>query len=72
VGDFVRIEGPPGLRRAVGRVVRLQPTDTPPVTGVPAPRAQSVALEPETVTEDPEGEERPPDADGSDDGGPAG
>lgn len=53
VGDFVRIEGPPGLRRAVGRVVRLQPAENPPPTGAPTPRAQSVALEPETVSEDP-------------------
>jgi uncharacterized membrane protein YjjB (DUF3815 family) len=27
VGDFIRKEGPPGLRRAVGRVVRLRPAE---------------------------------------------
>jgi len=71
VGDFVRIEGPPGLRRAVGRVVRLQPADTPPVTGAPVPRAQSVALEPETATEDPDSDEQPRDVGRPDDGSPA-
>lgn len=49
VGDFVRIEGPPGLRRAVGRVVRLQPTENSPTTSAAAARARSVALEPETA-----------------------
>ncbi|MBJ7464949.1 MAG: threonine/serine exporter family protein [Mycolicibacterium sp.] len=65
VGDFLRIEGPPGLRRAVGRVVRLQPA-----TGVPAPRAQSVALEPETSAEASDGEEPPKEAIDTDDGSP--
>jgi len=44
VGDFVRADGPPGLRRAIGRVVHLQPSDAEPVTVEPA--AESVALEP--------------------------
>ncbi|MCV7290271.1 threonine/serine exporter family protein [Mycolicibacterium wolinskyi] len=46
IGDFFRIEGPPGLRRAVGRVVRLRPADGPQVTGTARPRSRSVALEP--------------------------
>lgn len=65
VGDFLRIEGPPGLRRAVGRVVRLQPA-----TDVPAPRAQSVALEPETSAEDSDGDEPPKETVDTDDGSP--
>lgn len=44
IGDFIRKEGPPGLRRAVGRVVRLQPA-TVHATEI-VPRARSVALEP--------------------------
>ncbi|MCV7240918.1 threonine/serine exporter family protein [Mycolicibacterium celeriflavum] len=44
IGDFLRKEGPPGLRRAVGRVVRLRPAESHPTTGVP--RTRSVALEP--------------------------
>ena len=47
IGNLVRIEGPPGLRRAVGRVVRLQPTDKPAAVA----RTQSVALEPATASE---------------------
>ncbi|MEX3771983.1 threonine/serine exporter family protein, partial [Mycolicibacterium fortuitum] len=43
IGEFFRKEGPPGLRRAVGQVVRLQPADNP--TAVGAPRAESVPLE---------------------------
>lgn len=69
VGDFVRIEGPPGLRRAVGRVVRLQPAEPPPATGTAVPRAQSVALEPETATEDAGTDEQPPKESGTDDDG---
>ncbi|BBY27580.1 threonine/serine ThrE exporter family protein [Mycolicibacterium sediminis] len=44
LGDFFRIEGPPGLRRAVGRVVRLQPAD--PAQSSDGRRPFSVALEP--------------------------
>ncbi|MBL7659966.1 threonine/serine exporter family protein, partial [Escherichia coli] len=33
IGDLFRIEGPPGLRRAVGRVVRLQPAKSQQPTG---------------------------------------
>ena len=44
IGDFVRKEGPPGLRRAVGRVVRLQPAGEQPTEIVS--RTRSVALQP--------------------------
>lgn len=47
VGDFFRIEGPPGLRRAVGRVVRLRPAEDAPITGPLRRPIESVALEPE-------------------------
>lgn len=47
VGDFVRIEGPPGLRRAVGRVVHLRPAEGPRV-GNRRVKSRSVALEPDT------------------------
>jgi len=50
VGDFVRIEGPPGLRRAVGRVVHLRPSESPARPGARRLRSRSVALEPETET----------------------
>jgi uncharacterized membrane protein YjjP (DUF1212 family) len=53
IGEFVRIEGPPGLRRAVGRVVRLRPTEAPPTVGTVVQRTRSVALEPDTDS-DPE------------------
>ncbi len=44
IGDFFRIEGPPGVRRAVGRVVRLRPAE--PTTGVVGvQRDESVPLE---------------------------
>ncbi len=48
IGDFFRIEGPPGLRRAVGRVVHLGPAGThqPPEPG--GQRSRSVALSPVT------------------------
>jgi hypothetical protein len=45
VGDLFRIEGPPGLRRAVGRVVRLQPTQSDQPSAA-TQRSLSVALEP--------------------------
>ena len=44
VGEFVRADGPPGLRRAVGRVVHLHPAEGEPVGT--KPRTTSVALEP--------------------------
>ncbi len=43
IGDFFRKDGPPGLRRAVGRVVRLRPAETTAPIG--AQRAESVPLE---------------------------
>lgn len=48
VGDMVRIDGPPGLRRAVGRVVQLRPT-APRTSRSGAVGSRSVALEPETA-----------------------
>jgi uncharacterized membrane protein YjjP (DUF1212 family) len=44
VGDLVRTEGPPGLRRAVGRVVHLQPSQ--PDVPETVPPTQSVPLHP--------------------------
>lgn len=44
IGDFMRADGQPGLRRAVGRVVHLGPARSEP--GVAEPTSQSVALEP--------------------------
>lgn len=44
IGGFLRKEGPPGMRRAVGRVVRLRPAEGQPRIH-PASR-RSVALEP--------------------------
>ncbi len=46
LGDFFRTEGPPGVRRAVGRVVRLQPAESAHPSGARGQRSQSVALEP--------------------------
>lgn len=63
IGDFVRIEGPPGLRRAVGKVVRLRPAEAPASVGAAVPRAQSLALEPETGEDD-----TPDDDEGSESG----
>jgi len=49
IGRLLRIEGPPGLRRAVGQVTHLEPVETthPPGTGYQGSR--SVALEPMPV-----------------------
>jgi uncharacterized membrane protein YjjP (DUF1212 family) len=49
IGDFFRIEGPPGLRRAVGRVVRLRPSEDSVATGPIRKPSQSVPLEPEPM-----------------------
>lgn len=47
IGDFLRVEGPPGLRRAIGNVVALRPSGKQePHT--PHRRSWSVALEPES------------------------
>lgn len=43
VGALVRADGPPGLRRAVGRVVHLQPAR--PESADAEPPSRSVALE---------------------------
>ncbi|BDY32016.1 threonine/serine ThrE exporter family protein [Mycolicibacterium mageritense] len=51
LGDFFRIEGPPGLRRAVGQVVHLQPTAQS--AAVNGQRSQSVPLEPAPTDEEP-------------------
>ena len=48
IGDFVRVDGPPGIRRAVGRVVHLRPT-APPRAHRGGTPARSVALELETA-----------------------
>lgn len=58
IGDFLRIEGPPGLRRAVGRVVHLEPAKKSRPTGQ---RSRSVALEPAPIEhpDTTEAEERP-------------
>jgi len=47
IGAIVRVQGPPGLRRAVGAVVRLRPADEQSSThDAPYKRSWSVALEP--------------------------
>ena len=61
VGDFVRVEGPPGLRRAIGRVVQLQPADDHRPARAPHQRSWSVALEPASTADDSE----PPESPGS-------
>ncbi len=44
IGEFVRVEGPPGLRRAVGEVVHLQSIDTAVPMRTVNQRSSSVAL----------------------------
>lgn len=46
IGKFLRVEGPPGLRRAVGAVVHLRSTDPPPPAHQGNRQSPSVALEP--------------------------
>lgn len=47
IGEFLRVQGPPGLRRAVGEVVRLRPAESDGSPRVAAhQRLWSVALEP--------------------------
>ncbi|MUL85601.1 MULTISPECIES: threonine/serine exporter family protein [unclassified Mycolicibacterium] len=55
IGDFFRIEGPPGLRRAVGRVVRLRPAETT-TAAAGVQRAESVPLE-AAPEKEPDGDE---------------
>lgn len=50
LGGMVRVEDQPGIRRAVGRVVRLRPTTGTPVAD--RTRSQSVALEPTSSEEE--------------------
>ncbi|WP_099021997.1 threonine/serine exporter family protein [Mycolicibacterium palauense] len=52
VGEFLRVEGPPGLRRAVGNVVHLRPAEDGPPTGSGSQYTRSVALEPEQGSPD--------------------
>lgn len=46
ISDLLRVEGPPGLRRAVGKVVALRPAVDRQPTRSPHQRSWSVALEP--------------------------
>ncbi len=46
LGNLLRVRGAPGLRRAVGRAVRLRPTVPQTRAAAAAERALSVALEP--------------------------
>ncbi|MCV7155362.1 threonine/serine ThrE exporter family protein [Mycolicibacterium pyrenivorans] len=64
IGEFLRVEGPPGLRRAVGAVVHLRSAEAtaPPTAGVA--RGRSVALEP-ALGEDADNGERPPPGNGA-------
>ncbi|HTM84152.1 MAG TPA: threonine/serine exporter family protein [Mycobacterium sp.] len=62
IGHFFRIEGPPGLRRAVGQVVQLQPAEGPAPGVTASPRSRSVAMEPASA-EDPEPEPEPNESD---------
>lgn len=52
IGALLRVEGPPGLRRAIGEVVRLRPAGNPPATPHPDQRSHSVALEPAPLDTD--------------------
>ncbi len=47
VGKFLRVEGPPGLRRAVGAVVHLQPAGEAGPVHTEGERSRSVAMEPD-------------------------
>ncbi len=49
IGKLVRVQGAPGLRRAVGRVVRLRPSGSHAEPRPPFQRSWSVPLEPEWV-----------------------
>jgi uncharacterized membrane protein YjjP (DUF1212 family) len=67
LGSLLRVRGAPGLRRAVGRAVRLRPTEIQEGTPTAAERTWSVALEPEPADDAVEaGEElETPSADGN-------
>ena len=47
IGGFFRLDGQPGMRRAVGRVVRLQPAANTRANGIGSPQWRSVPLQPE-------------------------
>ncbi|MDY6994990.1 MAG: threonine/serine exporter family protein [Actinomycetota bacterium] len=52
LGEFLRVEGPPGLRRAVGAVVHLQPAGESAPVRTEGQRSRSVAMEPDLGTHD--------------------
>ena len=47
LGEFLRVEGPPGIRRAVGAVVHLQPAGEGMTLRTEGQRSRSVAMEPD-------------------------
>ncbi|BBX19559.1 membrane protein [Mycolicibacterium duvalii] len=49
ISEFLRVEGPPGVRRAVGRVVALRPAADRDTARPPYQRSWSIAMEPESV-----------------------
>lgn len=64
LGELLRVEGPPGLRRAVGTVVALRPTSVDQPSRALHERSRSVALEPESISPaDSEGDDSPGTAD---------
>ncbi|MGV0645287.1 threonine/serine ThrE exporter family protein [Mycolicibacterium sp. XJ879] len=68
IGNFLRKEGLPGLRRAIGPVVHLQPAEADQAAGSHRPSSRSVALEPPKSDEaDDDDEEEPEPSDGRDD-----
>lgn len=66
LGNLLRVRGAPGLRRAVGRAVRLRPTEIQQRASAASERTWSVALEPTPADNaDPTGERSDtPPADG--------
>ncbi|QFS91671.1 hypothetical protein FIV07_12985 [Mycobacterium sp. THAF192] len=61
LGEFLRVEGPPGIRRAVGAVVHLQPAGEGMTLRTEGQRSRSVAMEPDlggdrSADDPPEGE----------------
>ncbi|MGE2724819.1 threonine/serine ThrE exporter family protein [Mycolicibacterium pulveris] len=70
IGDFFRKEGLPGLRRAIGPVVHLQPADADQPVGTSRPSSRSVALQPAKSDEAPDDDQEEPEpSDGQDDEG---
>jgi hypothetical protein len=69
ISDLLRIEGPPGLRRAVGKVVALRPAADQQQARSPHQRSWSVALEPSSA--EPAGQARDADPDTENDETPA-